>query len=116
MEYQFPSYEIGCFRHANERGKYDSSLFRDILRISGIQFEPSPPYKQHKNGVSGRMIWTLTTKARAVILSSHLDDKFRAETVNTANHLHTVSPSRPIRGGTPFIAFDDSAVLFTISS
>jgi hypothetical protein len=41
---------------------------------SGISFEPSPPYTQHKNGVSERMIATITIKARVMMIDSCLED------------------------------------------
>jgi len=52
VEKQYPSWPITRFRCDNGRGEYDSSLFRGILRVGGIAFEPSPPYTQSKNGVS----------------------------------------------------------------
>jgi hypothetical protein len=43
-------HEIKRFRCDNGKGEYDNNLFRSILRVGGITFEPSPPYAQHKNG------------------------------------------------------------------
>jgi hypothetical protein len=63
-------YTIKRFRCDNGRGEYDNTLFRRILAGSGVSFEPSPPYTQHKNGVAERMIGTLTEKARAMMLES----------------------------------------------
>lgn len=90
------------FRCDNGRGEYDNSLFRGILRVSAISLEPSPPYTQHKNGVSERMIRTLVTKARAMLLDSRLPDRFWAEAINTATYLHNRSPSRPLSNKTPY--------------
>lgn len=102
VEKQFPEWPITRFRCDNGKGEYDNSLFRGILRVSGITFEPSPPYAQHKNGVSERMIRTIVTKARALIIDSHLSDNFWAEAVNTAVYLHIRSPSRSVNGKTPY--------------
>jgi len=102
VEKRFPDHPIVRFRCDNGKGEYDNSLFRGILRVSGILFEPSPPYTQHKNGVSERMIRTVVTKARALILDSCLSDEFWAEAVNTAVYLHARSPSRAVGGVTPF--------------
>ena len=86
----------------NARGEYDNSLMRGILRVSGISFEPSPPYSQHKNGVSERMIRTLATKARSRLLDSRLDSEFWTEAVSTTTYLHVHSPSQTLNGMTPF--------------
>jgi len=47
---------ITRFRCDNGKGEYDNKAFRSILTEHGITYEPSPPYTQHKNGVSERMI------------------------------------------------------------
>ena len=102
VERRFPEYPMVRFRCDNGKGEYDNGLFRGIIRASGISFEPSPPYTQHKNGVSERMIRTIVTKARALILDSCLGDEFWAEAVNTAVYLHARSPSRTVGGLTPY--------------
>jgi hypothetical protein len=63
VEKSLPGHTITRFRCDNGRGEYDIGLFRGILCMGGISFEPSPPYTQHKNGVSERMIRTIVTKA-----------------------------------------------------
>ena len=93
------------FRCDNGKGQYDNTFFRGILKTYGIAFEPSPPYTPHKNGTSERMIRTLVTKARALLLDSRLPDKLWAEAVHTANYLHTRSPSRSIGGRTLYELF-----------
>ena len=102
LEKKYPQWPMVRFRCDNGRGEYDNSLFRGILRVSGISFEPSPPYTQHKNGVSERMIRTLVTKAPAMLLDSKLPDQFWAEAINTASYLHDRSPSRTTGGHTPY--------------
>ena len=42
------SYDIKRFRYDNGRGEYDNRFFRSILAARGINFEPFPPYTQHK--------------------------------------------------------------------
>jgi len=99
---QFPQFRMSRFRCDNGKGEYDNAFFRGILKTYGIAFEPSPPHTQHKNGTSERMIRTLVTKARALLLDSRLPDELWAEAVHTANYLHTRSPSRSIGGKTPY--------------
>ena len=102
LEKQFPQWPITRFRYDNGRGEYDNSLFRGILRVGGITFEPSPPYTQSKNGVAERMIWTIVTKARALLIDSRMVDEFWAEAVNTAVYLHARTPSQALQGITPY--------------
>lgn len=102
VDTQYPEYTIRRFRCDNGRGEYDNTFFRGILRVRGISFEPSPPYTQHKNGVSERMIRTISTKARSMLLDSRLEDSFWAEAVNTATYLHSRSPSSALNGRTPY--------------
>jgi len=102
VEKPFPDWPIVRFRCDNGRGEYDNSLFRGILRVSRISFEPSPPYTQHKNRVSERMIRTVVMKARAMILDSCFRDEFWAKAVNTAVYLHARSPSHSVDGLTPY--------------
>ena len=52
VELQLCPHKIARFRCDNSKEEYDNSAFRSILRESGITFEPSPLYAQHKN-VSG---------------------------------------------------------------
>ena len=99
---RFPDFPITRFRCDNGKGEYDNSLFRGILRVLGISFEPSLPYTQHKNGVSEKMIRNIVIKARAMIFDSRLSDEFWAKAVNTAVYLHAHSPSRSVGGHTPY--------------
>lgn len=102
MELLFPDTRIGRFRCDNGKGEYNNNLFRGILRTSGVSYEPAPPYTQHKNGVAERMIRTLCTKARAMLIDSRMDDEFWVEAVNTATYLHARSPSHAIENKTPY--------------
>jgi len=95
-------YGIKRFRCDNGRGGYDNTLFRRILAGSGISYEPSPPYTQHKNGVAERMIGTLTEKVRAMMLDSQAPIQFWAEAIRTASYLHARTPSRALDGKSPY--------------
>jgi len=70
--------------------------------VAGISFEPSPPYSQHKNSVSERMIRTIATKARSMLLDLQLELEFWAEAVSTGAYLHTRWPSPTLDGKTPY--------------
>ena len=95
-------YKIRRFRSDNGRGEYSNKTFQKILGDSGISFEPAPPYTQHKNGVSERMIRTLNTKARSMLLDAGLSKKFWAEAISTATYIHRRSPSNSLEGLTPY--------------
>jgi len=98
---QFPQFRISRFGCNKGKGEYDNAFFRGILKTYDIAFEPSPPHTQHKNGTNERIIRTLVTKARALLLESRLLNELWAEAVHTAHYLHTRSPSRSIGGRTP---------------
>jgi transposase InsO family protein len=95
-------YTIKRFRSDNGKGEYSNSTFQTVLSDAGITWEPSPPYTQHKNGVSERMIRTLNTKARSMLLDAALPSKFWAEAISTAAYLHRLSPSNSLEGKSPF--------------
>jgi len=101
IETQFPGQPIRRFRCDNGKGEYNNHLFGSILQDSGITFEPSPKYTQHKNAVSERIIATITTKGRAMMIDSNLEDSLWSEVVNTAVYLHAFCPSRTLQGKTP---------------
>jgi hypothetical protein len=69
---------------------------------NGTQYEPAPPYTQHKNGVSERMLETLNTKARALMIDANLPSNFWAEAINAAVYLHQRTPTKALNGMTPY--------------
>lgn len=86
-------YQIRRFRCDNGKGEFDNADFLQMLGDHGITYEPSPPYTQHKNGVSERMIQTLNAKARCMMLDAYLPMKFWAEAVRTACYIHCRTPT-----------------------
>jgi hypothetical protein len=91
-------FQIKRFRCDNGSGEYNNSLFLGILGESGITYEPSPPYTQHKNGVAERMIRTLNTKARSMMQDGNVPIRFWPEAVRTACYLHRRSPTSSLSG------------------
>jgi hypothetical protein len=90
------SYKIQRFRCDNGTGEYRNQQFYDILKAEGIQFEPAPPYTQHKNGVAERMIRTLNTKIRSLLLDGKVPTSFWPDALNAAIHLHRRSPTNSL--------------------
>jgi len=95
-------HHITRFRCDNGKGEYDNEAFRSILTEYSITFEPSPPYTQHKNGVSEIMIQTHNATARAMLLDCTLPPSMWAEAMTTVNYLHARSPTSSHNGMTPF--------------
>jgi len=91
-------FQIKRFRCDNGSGEYNNSRFLGILGESGITYEPSPPYTQHKNGVAERMIRTLNTKARSMMQDADVPIRFWPEAVRTACYLHRRSPTSSLSG------------------
>jgi transposase InsO family protein len=86
-------YQIKRFRCDNGRGEFNNSEFQDILSEAGIAYEPAPPFTQHKNGVAERMIRTLNTKGRCMMLDAKAPMRFWAEAIKTACYLHRRTPT-----------------------
>jgi len=91
-------FQIKRFRCDNGSGEYNNSRFLGILEESGITYEPSPPYTQHKNGVAERMIRTLNTKARSMMQDGNVPIRFWPEAIRTACYLHRRSPTSSLSG------------------
>jgi transposase InsO family protein len=91
-------YRIKRFRCNNGRGEFNNTDFFEILSENGITYEPSPPYTQHKNGTSERMIRTLNTKARSMLQDANLPAKFWGEAIQTACYLHRRTPTATLPG------------------
>jgi len=102
VEKMFPQFQMCQFQCDNGKGEYDNRFFRGILRASGMSFEPSSPYSQHKNGVSERMIRTIIIKARTMMLDSRLPGEMWAQAIATSVYLHARSPTRTLTGRTPY--------------
>ena len=86
-------FRIRRFRCDNGRGEFNNEEFLDLLGQAGISYEPAPPYTQHKNGVAERMVQTVNTKARCMLLDAGLSIRFWAEAVRTAVYLHRRTPT-----------------------
>jgi hypothetical protein len=95
-------HKIQRFRCDNGTGEYNNAEFQKILADSGIRYEPAPPYTQHKNGVAERMIRTLNTKARCMMLDAKVPMKFWAEAIRTAAYIHQRTPTTACSRRTPY--------------
>lgn len=85
-----------CVLRSDNGGEF-KGLEKD-LKDNGITWEPSPPYTQHANGVSERMIRTLNTKVRALLLDARCPDMFWGEALHSACEIQRRLP-QPKLGG-----------------
>jgi hypothetical protein len=97
-------YQMKRFRYDNGTGEYRNSMMIATLAREAIQFEPVPPYSQHKNGVAERMIHTLITKCRAMLLDAKVPFSFWPEAMEMAIHLHRRIPIRTLNWKLPYEA------------
>jgi len=86
-------YNIKRFRCDNGSGEYHNQLFQGLLAAGGTAHEFCPSCAHGKNGVTERMIRTITEKARAMILDSQAPLEFWGEAVNMAVYLHQAIPN-----------------------
>ena len=57
----YDGHETGRVLTSNNGSReYNNKNFRSILAVRGTAFEPCPPQRQHKNGITERMIGVLT--------------------------------------------------------
>ena len=91
-------FRIQRFRSDNGTGEYWNSAILQTLPISGITFEPAPPYTQHKNGVAERMIQTIDNKARCLILDVELPPQFWGEVIKTSVYIHRRTSTSSLKG------------------
>ncbi|XP_055932967.1 uncharacterized protein LOC129962989 [Argiope bruennichi] len=72
------------------------------LELKGIQHQKSIPYTPEQMGVGERNNGTLVERARSMLTDAHLDKKYWAEAVQTANHCKNVSSTVAVTGMTPY--------------
>jgi len=81
-------YEITRFNCDNGQGECDNKTFRYVLVACSTIYKPCPPYAHHINGVTKRMICTITEKAWAMIIDTLDPIQFWGEAFETAVYLH----------------------------
>jgi len=102
----YPQFLVAQFRSDDGRGVYDNELFKRLLRERGISFEPCVPYSLHQNGVAERMIQTITTRVRSILLDAGLPIDLWAEIVNTAVYLQQWIPSTSLANNPLYILLE----------
>lgn len=77
--------------------EYLSNEVKHFCFEKGIEYHLTIPYTPHQNGVSERMIRTITEKARTLLAESKLPQQFWGEAVLTATFLANISPSNALK-------------------
>jgi len=75
---------------------------RNICEREGIKLYTTIPHHPASNGVAGRTIGVLTGVVRAMLRDSGLSDTLWAEAFVTAAYVHNRTPTRVLKGLTPF--------------
>ena len=96
--------KLKALRTDNE-GEYTSTDFKAYLRTEGVRHELTVPKTPEQNGVAERMNRTLVETVRAMLADTKLPHKFWAEAVSTAVYLRNRSPSKAVKGMTPYEAW-----------
>ena len=82
-------------------GEYKSKDFGSFMVKCGIRHEFTVPKTPEQNGVAERLNRLLMEKVRTMLVQSKLPHSFWAEALNTAVHVHNISPSRVLGDNTP---------------
>lgn len=83
--------------------EYLSNEMKKFCIDNGISYHLTIPHTPHQNGVSERMIRSITEKARTLLIESKLPQQFWGEAVITATFLINITPSRALKSNkTPF--------------
>lgn len=102
----FKDYVAKCEAHFNLKivhlycdngGEYLSSEMKVYCVEKGISYHLTVPRTPQLNGVSERMVRTITEKARTMINGASLDKSFWGEAVLTATYLINITPTRAIK-------------------
>lgn len=82
--------------YCDNGGEYLSTEMKDFCIQKGISYHLTVPRTPQLNGVSERMIRTITEKARAMIFGAKLNKSFWGEAVLTATYLINLTPTKAL--------------------
>lgn len=100
MENQFNA-SIKCVQSDNGK-EYCNNEFNNFLDQCGIKRRLTVPHTPEQNGIAERRNRTLVEMARCMLLESKLPPTFWGEAIATANYVRNRSPSRSVKGNTPY--------------
>jgi len=100
---------LNSIRVDNAKELVDPSEFRAWCRDHGIELQLTAPYTSSQNGIAERAHRTTLESTRAMLSDSGLPSQYWALAVNYANFIRNRSPSRFLKGNTPYRALHDKA-------
>ena len=83
-----------------------SGQFDEYLKSEGVRHQLTVPKSPEQNGVAERCNRTLVEMTRAMLFRSGLPKNLWAETLSTAAYLRNRSPTKAVKGLTPFEALN----------
>ena len=86
-------------------GEYVSAEFEKYLKTEGVRHQLTVPKTPEQNGVAERMNRTLVEAVRSMLADAKLPHRFWAEALSTAVYLRNRSPTKVVKGMTPFEAW-----------
>lgn len=86
-------------------GEFISTEFSEFCEEKGIRRFTTAPYSPEQNGVVERRNRTVVEMARSLLKSMNVPNSFWAEAVKTAVHILNRSPTRSLKGVTPYEAW-----------
>ena len=86
-------------------GEFTSSEFEAHLQSEGVKHELTIPKNPEQNGVAEHMNRTLVETVRSLLFYANLSHKFWGEALSTAAYLRNRSPTKAVKGMTPYEAW-----------
>jgi transposase InsO family protein len=86
-------------------GEFNSTEFTRFCEEQGVRRNTTAPYSPQQNGVVERRNQTVVEMARSLMKSMQVPATFWAEAVRTAVHILNRSPTRSLKGVTPYEAW-----------
>ena len=97
-------HRLKAFR-TDRGGEFNSGPFISFCDESGIKHNTTTPYSPQQNGVVERRNQTVVEMARCLLKSMQVPAKFWGEAVRVAVYLLNRSPTKSLKGKTPFEAW-----------
>jgi len=91
-------YQIVRFLYDNSRGEYVHQTFRLVLVAWATTYDLWPPHTYHKNGITKRMILTVTEKVQPMMIKFQAPIQFCSKAIYNAANLHRRSPNNGLGG------------------
>ena len=85
--------------------EYVNKSFKKYFAAEGIRHQRSAHYSPQQNGVAERAMRSIVEKARCMLADADLPTEYWAEAVSTAVYLNNRSPTKAVKGMTPYEAW-----------